>query len=200
MSLDARVRYTKKVILDSFYELLQEKPFHKITLKEVCDLSGINRTTFYRHYRDIYDWKEQLENLCIERTTDILKECDADNLREIVLRQFQAMKENPELYALLSSPNLESDVLEIVLSMILESAGGRVREYVDGSDDPRAYWDIYFLVHGFLGVIDCWIKNGMRESPDELADYYDEQFRRLIMSKDHKKVAKEEPPRRKLLR
>lgn len=198
MSLDARVRYTKKVIQESFCELLQDKPFHKITLKEVCDRALINRTTFYRHYSDIYAWKEQVENECLDRVEEMLEEADKTNVRALMLRQLEGMKANADLYALISSPNFESNVLEISVAMVLESAVKRTKASVD-SAGPKDYWDCYFLVHGILGVIDCWLKNGMRESPEEIADYYYEQFKRLMLTSG-KGVRKDSPAEIKRLR
>ncbi len=43
MSLDARSRYTKMVITNSFIKLLNTKPFYRIKLKDVCDLAEIGR-------------------------------------------------------------------------------------------------------------------------------------------------------------
>ena len=61
MKTDARVRYTKMVIKNSFVKLLQSKPLSKITVKEICDLSEINRATFYKYYCDPYDLLEKIE-------------------------------------------------------------------------------------------------------------------------------------------
>ena len=51
---DARVRYTRRVIKESFLALLHEKPINKITVKEVCEAAEINRATFYSHYTNKY--------------------------------------------------------------------------------------------------------------------------------------------------
>lgn len=40
---DARVRYTQRVLKESFLSLLREKPVNKITVKEVCELAELNR-------------------------------------------------------------------------------------------------------------------------------------------------------------
>lgn len=42
-------------------ELMNAMPFHKITVCMICDRAGVNRSTFYAHYTDIYDMVEQLE-------------------------------------------------------------------------------------------------------------------------------------------
>ena len=47
-----RTQMTKKLFRTALVELMQEKPFHKITIKEICDRADLNRTTFYLHYED----------------------------------------------------------------------------------------------------------------------------------------------------
>ena len=42
---DARKRYTQIVLKQSLLKLLKEKPVNKITVKEVCELSQLNRAT-----------------------------------------------------------------------------------------------------------------------------------------------------------
>ena len=56
---DHRSRVTKMLIRKAFMELLRQKPLASISVKELCELAGINRGTFYSHYQDVYDllWK-----------------------------------------------------------------------------------------------------------------------------------------------
>ena len=74
MSTDARVRYTKKMIRDSLFDCLKEKPLLNVTVREVCERAGINRATFYYHYRDCQDVVQQLENSQIEEFRQIMSE------------------------------------------------------------------------------------------------------------------------------
>ena len=48
-----RTAYTKTAIRRTFFELLEEKDFDKISVREICQRADINRSTFYRHYDDI---------------------------------------------------------------------------------------------------------------------------------------------------
>jgi len=67
MKTDARVRYTKNVIQESFFKLIKEKPINKITVKSICDLSEINRATFYKYYTDPFDlMKKSRANLFLK--------------------------------------------------------------------------------------------------------------------------------------
>lgn len=64
--LDARKRYTQKVLKQSFLTLLKDKPVNKITVKEVCALAQLNRATFYAHYSDCFDLMESIEQELID--------------------------------------------------------------------------------------------------------------------------------------
>ena len=60
-AVDIRITKTRKSIADAFLELRARKPIEKITVKELCGKAQINKSTFYTHYRDIYDLSETLE-------------------------------------------------------------------------------------------------------------------------------------------
>ena len=65
--LDRRTAYTRMVIKESLYKLLEKKHLSEITVKELCAQADINRTIFYRNYMDIYDLYEQLEEELTEQ-------------------------------------------------------------------------------------------------------------------------------------
>lgn len=47
--------FTKKEIQSAFWQLLEERPFGKITVKAVVARCGVNRNTFYYHFQDLHD-------------------------------------------------------------------------------------------------------------------------------------------------
>lgn len=47
--------FTKEIIIRTLFELLKEKPLAKITVKDIVERCGVNRNTFYYHFRDISD-------------------------------------------------------------------------------------------------------------------------------------------------
>ena len=46
---------TKRALEASFKKLLLEKPLNKITINDITEDCGVNRMTFYYHFKDIYD-------------------------------------------------------------------------------------------------------------------------------------------------
>ncbi len=45
--------FTRKAIMEAFMQLLNERPVSKISVKDIVELCGINRNTFYYHFQDI---------------------------------------------------------------------------------------------------------------------------------------------------
>ena len=46
---------TKRALEASLKKLLLQKPLNKITINDITEDCGVNRMTFYYHFKDIYD-------------------------------------------------------------------------------------------------------------------------------------------------
>lgn len=68
-SKDIRVQKTIKTIEDVFLNLIKEKTFTDITIKDICDEAMISRSTFYSHYKDKYDLLEHFFEKIISNFT-----------------------------------------------------------------------------------------------------------------------------------
>ena len=51
----------------AFFELINEKHYSKIAVSELIEKAGVSRTTFYRHYEDIFDMYEKVCTRLIEK-------------------------------------------------------------------------------------------------------------------------------------
>ena len=72
--MDIRIEKTEKAIKNTFLELRAKKPLEKITVKELCALACINKSTFYSHYEDIFALSELME---AETITAVVKNISA---------------------------------------------------------------------------------------------------------------------------
>ena len=87
--LDPRVKRTRRLILQSFSELLAEKGFESISVQDVTDKAEINRATFYKHFVDKYKlldyWISQIFMQEIDKR--MLNACHytPENLRNLIL-------------------------------------------------------------------------------------------------------------------
>ena len=81
--MDVRVKLTKKMVFEAFLSILKNKPIAKITVKEICTAADINRTTFYKYYKDTYDLLEQIEDELIDNLQANLEHVDKSSLSDI---------------------------------------------------------------------------------------------------------------------
>ena len=64
--MDLRMLKTQNAIHEAFYKLRKKLPLEKIRVNELCQMAQINKSTFYRHYLDVYDLSNALESEIIE--------------------------------------------------------------------------------------------------------------------------------------
>ncbi len=75
-----RTLIKKRILKESLLELMQEKPVSKITIKDICDLSDMSRSTFYLHYQDQFELLEDIEKEVLEKTFENLRKIGSLNV------------------------------------------------------------------------------------------------------------------------
>lgn len=181
--MDARIRYTKKVIAETFLELLRKKPIEKITVKEICDIAEINRATFYKYYDNPYDLLEKIEKetmdklqekitVCKERilakNEGILPEELLGEIFKIVLEDISSKK---DLYTSLFSENGDDLFKEQLFSFCYKDNIKTIEERFPNLPKYRQDLLYYFVAEGCNGVLNQWLINENGQSTDELAHF-----------------------------
>ena len=72
----------KKMIMDAFWELLEEKPYNKISVRLIVERCGVNRNTFYYYFQDIPTLAEEI----LKNQMDLLidRHCRLGSLEECI--------------------------------------------------------------------------------------------------------------------
>ena len=60
--MDLRIVKTRRAIKQAFLKLRETMPLEKIRVTDICRSATINKTTFYKHYRDIFTLSAEIEN------------------------------------------------------------------------------------------------------------------------------------------
>ena len=172
MKTDARVRYTRKIIQETFLDLLKDKPVSKITVKEICDKAEINRGTFYKHYQDCYDLLKTIEAEGIQEFEKMLAAIEATGAHAAVIAILNTLRSKSQLIQSISTPMTQQQFIqrlsECCLLYIGQWLGSTPK---DGCPAVKRDAGFIFLAGGCSSVIQWWLQNGMEESPEEIADY-----------------------------
>lgn len=171
MKSDARVRYTKMVIKNSFMEQLKDKPVNKITVKDVCESAEINRATFYLHYTDCYDLLKHIEDEMIAELQQFVQEAQHKNITDLFKKIFNKIKEDSELYITIASENGDITFPNRILSVCYERMYPSLGSQFPNMTKPKQEWLYYFSASGCSGVLNHWISTGMKEDTSELSEF-----------------------------
>lgn len=161
---------TKRALEQSLKNLLLKKPLTKITVGDITEDCGINRMTFYYHFKDIYDL---VEWSCLEDAKRALEEKKTyDTWQQGFLQIFKAVQENKpfilNVYRCVHREQVEEYLQPLVDQLLLnvineEAAGITVRD-----EDKQFIAQVYSYM--FIGLMLDWIKDDMREDPQQIVE------------------------------
>ncbi len=103
--MDIRVIKSNRKIIDAFIELRRRKPIEKISVTELCKLAGINKSTFYAHYNDIYDLSDTIETRIVEDVVSSIEvpENILENPNVFTKELFYAYMDNEKIISVIFS-------------------------------------------------------------------------------------------------
>ena len=159
---------TKHALEASLKNILLKKPLNKITVKDIADDCGINRMTFYYHFKDIYDL---VEWPCINDASKALSDQKTyDTWENGFIRIFNAVRENKpfimNVYRCVSRERVEQYLNPLTDSLLK----GVVEEKANGitvrEEDKDFIAKVYSYI--FVGIMLDWIGDNMKDDPEAL--------------------------------
>lgn len=163
-------------------ELLNDKEFEDITVKELCEKAGVNRSTFYLHYENMGELLEESMMYTLRQFNGYfapenrllikkLYDCPLEELYLITPKYLipylrwvsehqkflKAIVRNAKLFKIES---IYGQIFDNVLSPIFDRFG------VPESDRP--YKALYYI-NGIVSVVGEWVKKGCRDSLERMA-------------------------------
>ena len=161
---------TKRAISASLKHLLLQKPLGKITINDIAEDCGINRMTFYYHFKDIYDL---IEWTCVEDASRAPEgKKTYDTWQQGLLQIFEAVLDNKpfimNVYRSVSREQVETYLYKLTYDLLV----GVVREKVAGMSVREEDQDFIATVYkyAFVGLMLDWIKNDMKADPAVIVD------------------------------
>lgn len=153
--------FLKDCLADALVERMKYKPFDKITVDEIVETSGVGRATYFRHFSS----KQELLTYKIVRHWEINSEqrnmterhkFDINNAVDF----FEINYLNKDVLDIIYSTGLQSTLLDAFYKiMISEKSENTLEQYHER-----------FYSYGLFGALDEWIRNGYKETPQQMAE------------------------------
>lgn len=186
---DRRTLYSKKMIRESLYELMKEKPINKISVTEICARADVNRSTFYAYYTDIYDLNQKiikeffsLQKKVIKHIKDSIKVKTAldaftyEDFYEISYYYIKTVAENTDLYKFIFNQNTNTSVHASFGKVTYHTIRDVLNPIIDESRAEELKQAYTFVAGGTTALIMKWIEAGcdtpIEKISSNLAKYY----------------------------
>lgn len=159
---------SKRWLINALLQLMEEKPYQNITIKEITDKALLSRRTFYRNFKT----KEQIlsayfEIICQEYVYYLHEETDLA-LPNITRVFFAFWKKYLDFLKILKSNNLFPLLLEKLNEFIPDVYNifkGNLNEY-DCKEDLK--YALAFSAGGYWNMLSIWLQDGAVKSAHEL--------------------------------
>lgn len=167
---------TALLMNQALIELLNKKEFEYITIKEICEKAGVNRSTFYLHYETIND----LLSECIENTNKQFNECFNKNTKKFI----EKIKSCPNEELILISPEYLTPYLNYIKeNKVIHQVAVKYPLIMNsnekffalnqnifkpifdrfGIDEKTEHYMIAYYLNGITAIINEWIKNDCKD-------------------------------------
>lgn len=163
-----RRRQSQEKIEKAFIELLQTREIKEITVSDIIKITGLNRSTFYANYIDIFDLADKLREKLEKDFSDLFSNYDYFNERTGALKMFKHIKENQIFY----NTYFKLCYDDKHLISIYDSKRAE-KEHIDSNIN----YHIEFFRNGLNAIIKLWLKNGCTQSPEEMAEVLKQEYR-----------------------
>lgn len=179
--MDRRQRKTREAIFEAFSELLMRNSYSQITVQEIIDAADVGRTTFYSHFPTKDDL---LREMCAEMFEHVFSEAPEAELTH----DFSMVSGDPTAIVTHILYHLREHGKTMIVLLTCES-GELFQRYFNGyfndlvtlhildggnrkdSSLPNDYLRDH-IAGSFVGLVRWWLKNDMKQSPEEIAAYF----------------------------
>ena len=157
---------SKKDIADALISLMKKKNFDKITNKDITDRAGLSHITIYRNFKN----KDEIIKYYLDELTDeFIKTSkilfDPNDFTNYLIKLFTHLEKNKDIGILLYKANMIHHLKDEFDRIFLNKANSLKEEFTYS-----------FISGGLYNIYYYWIKNGCKESPQELAKMFNDFY------------------------
>ena len=163
-----RRRASVEKIERAFMELLQTRELKNISVTDICSLTGLNRSTFYANFLDVYDLADHIRKQLEQDFAEVFHHSPDAQEGNGALKMFQHIQENQLFYKTYFKLGYD----ESHAAYIYDTARAEQdfhNQYIE--------YHIEFFRHGINAIIKMWLNGGCRETPDEMAEIIAAEYR-----------------------
>ena len=166
---------------EAFLELLGEKDFAYITVKEICERAGVNRSTFYLHYETVNDLLTESARYVIDKLIENMPQDSAEFIERIQTRPLEELRLitpeylTPYLNFIKEHRRIFRTAVEHSSVLGMDDAYIALNRHVFKPILDRFYippskqqYIMLFYINGLMGIIKEWLKEDCKDAGERM--------------------------------
>jgi AcrR family transcriptional regulator len=172
---DLRVKRTHKLVLEALLEQTIQKGFSSVTVSDITKHAGINRATFYRHFKDKFDLLDtyaqgvyELLDVSLEAASQKPTNVDANQIYQRLTRILEHIQANARFYRVMLGKQGDPAFTDKIRQYIQQ----RIRRSLPPGlhiDDKSIDLYVSYSSSASMGAILWWLEHELPYSPEEMA-------------------------------
>lgn len=176
---DPRVLRTRALLRNALMDLIPEKGYDAITVKDIAERATLNRATFYLHYRDKDDllyhgMREVLDELNPDHPLPdgSAGHFNYDSTLNTIRSDFEHVGQHAAFYRVMLGENAVWKFVHQLQDYVYEQTLSRLRDFQGEQAGSEAEFELVLrhMSAAYVGVIHWWVENDMPYTPSEMAD------------------------------
>lgn len=184
---ESKYFHTALCMDEALIALLETKDLEYITVKEICEKAGVNRSTFYLHYETITDLVNETIELVDTRfasyfsqdTNDVWDQINGIELKGLILITQDYLK--PYLKFISDNKKVYRAAFRNPSSMRADIRYGNLKKYIiepvlKRFEIPATFWKYYiaYYVEGVMAIIKEWLNTDCKDPIETVANIIEE--------------------------
>lgn len=155
--------FLKECLSDALIQLMREKDFEKISIKEIADTAGVGRATWFRNYTSknealTFKFVQVWNRWADEHAIAVRDRFDLANAKNF----FQFNYEIKHILEIVYTSNMQSAIYDAFYQVMMPQYGANAKEC----------YQARFYSYGLFGLLYEWIKRGFKESVEEMVIFF----------------------------
>lgn len=173
---------TKKAIAESFKKLIEVKSVPEITIQDITSSCGLNRQTFYYHFKDIYDLIEWIFEDDLQTAVGSHKTISNWNEGYQSLFNYCLKNKNFIIYTYnsISRKQVEQFLYKVAYSFLYKVISLEAKNYRIREED--LIYITHFYKYVFVGFLCEWIDSNMSVKPDIIIEKLNKMIQGTVKS------------------
>ena len=167
--MDIRILRSQNKLKENFADLLKTKELKDITVLELCKKANINRTTFYKYYKDVDDFVFRIEESLISDLEKYISDIQRNYLISYTSKIIETINDHRDIYSHLLSENGDHTFLRKILGLVYEESINEWQKLLKKASREDLDKIYKFIVDGTVGIIEKWIKDNFDEEPNNVS-------------------------------